>query len=170
MKVFLVRHAEAVDRTGSMPDAARHLTVRGRLSSRETAARLRNEGIRPSRMLTSPLIRAVQTADILAEHLGFGGAVIPAPQLGPGFDLNGLNELLDAFPDDREVALVGHEPDLGRILTELLSLPVRYAMPKAAVAALVLPDKGSRQNGTLEWLLAGDRRLVDPSDLAGGAG
>ena len=170
MKVFLVRHADAVDRTGSMPDAVRHLTARGRLSSREAAARLKNEGIGPSRILTSPLVRAVQTADILAEHLVFAGEVIPAPQLSPGFDADALNELLDAFPGDREVALVGHEPDLGRILSQLLSLPSRYAMPKAAVAALVLPDTGNRRSGTLDWLLAGDRRLVDPSDLTGNTG
>ncbi|MGE5247518.1 MAG: phosphohistidine phosphatase SixA [Verrucomicrobiota bacterium] len=170
MRVFLIRHAEAVDRTGSMPDAARHLTTRGRLSSREVARRLRDEGLRPSRILTSPLLRAVQTADILAEHLGFGGEVIPAPQLGPGFDLDGMNEILDAFPEETDLALIGHEPDLGRLLCQLLSLSVRYGMPKGAVAALVLPDAGTRRNATLEWLLAGDRRFTDPSDLTAAPG
>jgi phosphohistidine phosphatase len=165
MKVYLVRHAEAVDRTGAVPDAARHLTARGRLSFRKTALRLKTDGIRFSRILTSPLVRAVQTADILAEQLGFEGEVIPVPQLEPGFDVEGMNEVLDAFPEDAEIILVGHEPDLGRVVSALLSLARGYAMPKGAVAALVLPDAGNRLHGTLDWLLDGDRRLVDPSAL-----
>jgi phosphohistidine phosphatase len=170
MKVFLVRHAEAVERTGSMPDAVRHLTARGRYSVRKTALRLKGEGIRFSRILASPLVRAVQTADILAEQLGFEGEVIPAPQLAPGFDVEGMNAILDAFPDEAGIALVGHEPDLGRIVSQLLSLPRGCAMPKGAVAALILPDAGNRLCGTLEWLLDGDRRVVDPSDLTGRSG
>ncbi len=170
MKVYLVRHAESVDRVGAMPDAARHLTLRGRLSVRETALRLKRDGIRFSRIITSPLVRAVQTADILAEQLGFEGEVIPAGQMGPGFDLEGMNEILDAFPEEAGIALVGHEPDLGRVLAQLLSLPTGYGMPKGAVASLVLPDAGTRRRGTLEWLLDGERRLVDPSSLTGRAG
>lgn len=170
MKVYLVRHADAVDRTGALPDAFRHLTERGRRAFRETSARLGRDGIRLSRILTSPLLRAVQTADILAEHTGFAGEVIPAPQLQPGFDVDGMNEILDAFPGDDGVALVGHEPDLGRVVSVLLSLPRGYAMPKGAVAALVVPETGNRLRGTLEWLLDGNRRLVDPSDLAGRTG
>jgi phosphohistidine phosphatase len=170
MKVYLVRHAESVDRIGVMPDSVRHLTSRGRLSVRETARRLMRDGIRFSRILASPLVRAVQTADILAEQLGFEGEVSPAPQLGPGFDVDAMNEILDAFPEDTGIALVGHEPDLGRVLAQLLSLSTGYAMPKGAVAALVLPDTGKRRHGRLEWLLDGERRLVDPSELTGRAG
>jgi phosphohistidine phosphatase len=167
MKVYLVRHAEAVDRTGSMPDAVRHLTARGRVSFRKTALRLKANGTTVSRILTSPIVRAVQTADILAEQLGFDGEVIPVPQLGPGFDVEVMNEVLNAFPEDGEIVLVGHEPDMGRVVSALLSLTKGYAMPKGAVAAIEVPDTGNRLHGTLEWLLDGDRRLVDPSALTG---
>jgi len=170
MKICLVRHAEAADRIGNVPDAFRHLTERGRRQFRETAGRLGREGIRFSAILTSPLLRAVQTADILAEHSGFPGEVLAAPQLQPGFGLDGMNEILDAFPGGDGIALVGHEPDLGRVLSALLSLPRGYAMPKGAVAALVVPDTGVRLRGTLEWLLDGDRRVTDPSGLARPAG
>ncbi len=167
MKVYLIRHAEAVDRAGDAPDAARHLTARGRLSVRETARRLTGERFLPKVFLSSPLARALQTADILAERTGYEGEVIAAARLGPGFDLEGLNAVLDSFPGETEIALVGHEPDLGRVVSQLLSLPKGYAMPKGAVAAVVLPDAGSRLRGTLDWLLAGDRRIVDPSELTG---
>jgi phosphohistidine phosphatase len=167
MKVYLIRHAEAVDRIGDAPDAARHLTARGRLSVRETARRLKDEGFRPKVFVASPLVRAQQTADILAEQTGYDGEVLAAAHLGPGFDVEGLNAVLDSFPGETEIALVGHEPDVGRVVSQLLSLPKGYAMPKGAVAALVLPDSGTRLRGTLDWLLAGDRRIVDPSELKG---
>jgi len=165
MRIYLVRHADAVAQTPGNPDASRHLSSGGRLSFRETARRLRDAGVRVSRILSSPLVRAVQTADILAEALEYEGEVQPHPRLGPGFDLEGLNELLDSFPEETEIGLVGHEPDIGRIVSRLLALPKGYAMPKGAVAAIALPDAGTRIRGGLEWIQAGDRRIVDPAEL-----
>lgn len=165
MRVYLVRHAESVDRAPGMPDAARCLSARGRVSFRETARRFREAGALPDRMFTSPLVRAVQTAEILSETLQFAGEVAVAPQLSPGFDVEGLNAVLDVCPGTREVALVGHAPDLGDILARLLSLPRGYAMRKGSIAALDLPDTGNRLHAGFAWLLAGDRRIDDPADL-----
>jgi phosphohistidine phosphatase SixA len=63
------------------------------------------------------------------------------------------------------VALVGHEPDLGRVLTSLLSLKTTYALRKGAIAALDVPDSGNRVRADFAWLLAGDRRIEDPAML-----
>ncbi|MBP2674571.1 MAG: phosphohistidine phosphatase, SixA, partial [Deltaproteobacteria bacterium] len=79
--------------------------------------------------------------------------------------LEGLNKILDSFPGETGIGLVGHEPDIGRIVSRLLALPRGYAMPKGAVAALVLPDAGNRYRGTLDWIQIGDRRIVDPAEL-----
>jgi phosphohistidine phosphatase len=165
MRVYLVRHAESVDRVPGMPDAARYLSARGRVSFRETARRFREAGALPDRMFTSPFVRAAQTAEILSETLQFAGEVAVAPQLSPGFDVEGLNAVLDVCPGAREVALVGHAPDLGDILTRLLSLPRGYAMRKGSIAALDLPDTGNRLRAGFAWLLAGDRRIDDPAEL-----
>jgi phosphohistidine phosphatase len=165
MRVYLVRHGEAVDRTGDMPDAARHLTPRGRASLRGTARRLEAEGVRLSHIVCSPLLRAVQTGDLLAEQLGFEGAVVAAPHLADRFDIDALNDLLDTFPGETGIALVGHEPGMGRVLSELLSLPAGYAMSKGAVAAVDLPDTGRRDRGALAWLLDGLRRIGSRSEL-----
>jgi phosphohistidine phosphatase len=165
MRIYLVRHAESADRGGDIPDSSRHLSARGRLSFRETARKTKEEGIRPAHILTSPYVRAVQTAEILAERIGFDGEVVPVPQLAPGFNLESLNDILDNFPGDAEVALVGHEPDLGIVVTRLLSLPRPYAMRKGAVAALDLPEPRNRPGARLAWLLESDRRVSDPSGL-----
>lgn len=167
MRVYLVRHAEAVDRIGTMPDSARYLTARGRASFRETALRFRETGATPAFLFTSPCVRAVQTAEILAEAIRYEGTVIVAPQLSPGFAADGLNAILDECPGAPETALVGHEPDLGRLLALLLSLKTAYAMRKGAIAAVDVPDSGDRSRGALAWLLEGERRI---SEIPGSSG
>jgi phosphohistidine phosphatase len=116
-------------------------------------------------MFTSPFVRAVQTAEILSETLQYDAEVAVALQLAPGFDVEGLNVVLDGFPGEREIAFVGHEPDLGDILTRLLSLPRGYAMRKGSIVALDLPDTGNRVRADFAWLLAGDRRIENPAML-----
>jgi len=165
MRIHLIRHSEAVDRVPSMPDAARYLNARGRVSFREMARRFRDAGGDPTRILTSPFVRAVQTAEILSETLRYDGEVVLDPRLSPGFDVVKLNAVLDGFPDDTEIAFVGHEPDLGDILARLLSLPQGYAMRKGAIAALDLPIGGDPLRARLVWLLTGDRRIEDPAML-----
>ena len=148
-----------------MPDAARYLTARGRVSFREMALRFRDAGGLPTRILTSPLVRAVQTAEILSETLKYDGEVVLDPRLSPGFDVAMMNDVLAGYPSEREIAFVGHEPDLGDILTRLLSLPQAYAMHKGAVAALDLPVPGGPLRAGFAWLLTGDRRIEDPAML-----
>jgi len=148
-----------------MPDAARYLSARGRVSFREMALRFRDAGGRPTRILTSPLVRAVQTAEILSETLRYDGEVVLDPRLSPGFDVARLNDVLDGYPSEKEIAFVGHEPDLGVMLTRLLSLPQGYAMRKGAIAALDLTATGAPTRARLAWLLTGDRRIEDPAML-----
>jgi phosphohistidine phosphatase len=165
MRIYLVRHDESVNRVPGMPDAARYLSAQGRVSFREMARRFRETGALPTRMFTSPFVRAVQTAEILSETLRYDGEVAVAPQLSPGFDVEGLNAVLDVCPGEREIAFVGHEPDMGGILTRLLSLPQGYAMRKGAIAALDVPDSGNRVRADFAWLLSGDRRIEDTALL-----
>jgi len=148
-----------------MPDSARYLTARGRVSFREMASRFREAGGLPARILTSPFVRAVQTAEILSETLRYEGEVVLDPRLSPGFDVAKMNDVLDGYPSGGEIAFVGHEPDLGVILSRLLSLPQGYAMRKGAIAALDLPGAGEPLRADLAWLLTGDRRIVDPAIL-----
>ena len=165
MRIYLVRHSEAVDRVPPMPDAARYLSARGRLAFREMARRFRDAGGLPTRIFTSPFVRAVQTAEILSETVRYDGEIVLDPRLSPGFDVARLNDVLDGCSREREIAFVGHEPDLGGILSRLLSLPQGYAMRKGAIAALDLPIAGDPLRAGLAWLLTGDRRIEDPTFL-----
>ena len=141
MKLYLVRHAEAIERSATTPDASRYLTTKGRLSFRKIARRARKAGAAPDVIFTSPLLRSVQTAEILAERLKHKGAVVVAKELSPGFDLRALRALLAGAGNPVEAAFVGHEPDLGGIAAALMSVPGGFPLRKGAVVALEA-DKG----------------------------
>ena len=150
MKLYLVRHAEAIERSGTTPDASRYLTTKGRLAFRKIARRVRKAGIAPAVIFTSPLLRAVQTAEILAERLDHPGPVVVAKELSPGFDLRALRVLLSGAESAAEAAFVGHEPDLGLLAAALLAVPGGFPLRKGAV--LALEADGSARNGTAKFL------------------
>ena len=150
MKLYLVRHAEAVERSGTTPDASRYLTTKGRLAFREIARRVRKAGIAPAVIFTSPLLRAVQTAEILAERLKHKGEVVVARELSPGFDLRALRALLAGAGNPAEAAFVGHEPDLGGIAAALMSVRGGFPLRKGAVVALETV-KGAPKAAKLLW-------------------
>ena len=141
MKLYLVRHAEAIERSATTPDASRYLTTKGRLSFRRIARRARKAGAVPDVIFTSPLLRSVQTAEILAERLKHKGEVVVAREISPGFDLRALRALLAGAGNPAEAAFVGHEPDLGGIAAALMAVPGGFPLRKGAVVALAA-DKG----------------------------
>ena len=78
---------------------------------RKISRRARKAGAVPDVIFTSPLLRSVQTAEILSERLKHKGAVVVAKELSPGFDLRALRALLGGAGNPMEAAFVGHEPD-----------------------------------------------------------
>ena len=150
MKLYLVRHAEAIERSGTTPDASRYLTTKGRLAFRKIARRVRKAGIAPAVIFTSPLLRSVQTAEILAERLKHKGAVVVAKEISPGFGIQDLRSLLANAGSPEEAAFVGHEPDLGDLAGTLLALPGGFPLRKGAVVAVEVG--GSVQAGTAKFL------------------
>jgi phosphohistidine phosphatase len=166
MKLYLVRHAEAIERSGTTPDASRYLTPKGRLVFRKVARRVRQEGAVPGVIFTSPLLRSVQTAEILAERLKHKGEVVVAKELSPGFDLRALRALLAGSGNPMEAAFVGHEPDLGILAAALLAVPGGFPLRKGAVVALEV--ERSVRKGTAKFLWLTDvkgtaSRLADAS-------
>ena len=165
MKLILVRHAAAIDRDAGLPDDRRYLTPAGRAAFRKTARTLRRQGVAPDLILTSPLVRAVQTAEILAERLKYGGELVVADDLAPGFDLPGLEELAVKFVNAREVCLVGHEPDLSGLVVTLLGLTHGFRFRKGSALQLdAEPDK-LRATASFNWLAAG-KALMTARDQA----
>jgi phosphohistidine phosphatase len=130
MKLYLVRHAEAIERSGTMPDANRYLTPKGRSAFRKIARRSRKLGSVLVLIFSSPLVRAVQTAEIIAERLKHDGPVVVANALSHGFDLRLLRSLLAKAGNPTEAAFVGHEPDLGDLAATLLGIAGGFPLRK----------------------------------------
>ncbi|AJE03120.1 phosphohistidine phosphatase SixA [Geobacter pickeringii] len=167
MKLYIVRHAEAIERNGTVAEEERYLTPKGRITFRQTGAVLKKKGVLPDLVLTSPLVRAVQTADILVEALSFEGEVQATASLAPGFDLDALRLLLDAIGPCRKVAIVGHEPDLGCLVSSLLGLEAPFRMKKGAVVALDVEPTVREASARFRWLVHNGRKPIRKLEDAG---
>ena len=128
MRLVLVRHAEAAPGT---PDELRTLTPAGREKARELGDRLRAEGIEPDAVLTSPLLRARETAEALDL-----GRPEPDERLAPGATADDVRAAVRGRGDI--VVVVGHQPDCGRIAAALGD-GIEPAFPPAGTAVLELP-------------------------------
>lgn len=159
MKLIFVRHAAAIERSVEITEEERYLTSEGRVFFRKTAQTMLKNGIEPSLILTSPLIRAVQTADILAETLSFIGPLVVSGALAPGFDLPALQKLYDDYRSANELVLVGHEPDFSCLIASLLDLPSGFNFKKGAAISLKVDPARPEKPAQFKWLAAG-RKII----------
>jgi phosphohistidine phosphatase len=138
VRLLVIRHADAGDADPQRypDDRARPLTEEGRRTHRAVATALARMTLRPTRLYTSPLLRARQTAAITHEVLG-GPAPETLDALSDNFSAPRLLETLAQQADDALVACVGHEPSLSGFSALLLHPQgaVRIAMPKSGVIA-----------------------------------
>ena len=160
MKIHFIRHSEAIDHSVDGPDAHRYLTCRGRTRFRRVAASLKKMGIDPDIIITSPLIRAVQTADILAELLRFSGELSITPALAPGFNLSNLKDLLLSHNDAGEIVMVGHEPDLGNLVQMLLGISYSCNLRKGAVVSVEIHRKQPEQEPEFLGYVTGGGKVI----------
>ena len=145
MRLLLIRHADASS------DEPRALTETGRRQHTMVADALRRMGITVDRLLSNPLLRALQTAEITAKALEFRGAVEETPALGDDFTVEKLLERLAALPPDGTVACIGHEPHLGHFTAALVTVDGRLSIEVKKSAVIGIQSKGhpARGNGTL---------------------
>ncbi len=127
MRVFLVRHAAAAP---GAPDEKRQLTAEGRAEAEALAARL--VAAQPAAVLSSPLLRARQTAEIVAKAAGLEPSA--DPNLSPGATAASLRDAVAGHGDT--VVAIGHQPDCGNIVEELTG--ERRPFPTASYAELEL--------------------------------
>lgn len=120
MEIIIIRHGEAVEAAPGLGDPGRWLTEKGRRTTRKVGKWLdKRKARRPARIWTSNLVRAVQTAEIIAREVGFKGEIPAIPELLPGADPNALLRLVNTYDGPGPLALVGHEPSLS-LLAKLL--------------------------------------------------
>src|ERR1051325_4419755 len=122
MNLFLLRHGLAVEPTipGFKLDRDRPLTGEGRNKIRRVAALLRKVQLSFDLILTSPYVRAHQTAEIVAEILGDAKRLEISEHLAPGKSQSGLSQELNHRTRLENILLVGHEPDLSRLISMLV--------------------------------------------------
>jgi len=149
MRLYFLRHGLATRRLWSGPDELRPLTPRGVERMRTEARLLAAMRLRVDVLLTSPLTRARQTAEIVAQELG--AAVQEEPRLGLSFDLAALHAILHAYPQARSLLLVGHEPGFSLTIGALIG-GGRVVCKKGSLARVDLYSTDPPR-GELLWLL-----------------
>jgi phosphohistidine phosphatase len=151
MKLFFLRHGIAEDAHGGMRDADRALTEEGRRQLAQIAEALLRLDVRPGVIVTSPLVRARETAEIVAPALG--APVEIADELQPGCILDDLQRVVSRFDADR-IMVVGHEPDFSSMAARLINADERGLELKKAGLIRVDVDGSPRPGrGRLTALL-----------------
>ena len=151
--LYLVRHAIAEPRGSAWPDdTKRPLTPRGMARMREAVTGLDAMGVEIDLVLTSPLVRAHQTAEILARGLTSVPTVEVTNALIPGQPPARMLEALSGHSRKRSVALVGHEPGLGELAAWLVGAREPLPFKKGGVCRIDLPSLPPVPPGQLVWL------------------
>jgi len=152
MKLYLVRHATASDFATS--DAERALTKDGRVEARIVGAALRRLKVAPAHIFSSPLVRAEQTAEIIAKELQFPGEVGTLVELTNGTPTAALLRALHPCHAPAALVLVGHMPSLAEHLAALIGAGRGDGLTfgKGGVACVELPELRAGR-GELRWLL-----------------
>jgi phosphohistidine phosphatase len=159
MQLYVVRHGPAGDSSAwTGPDRDRPLTSRGEQVVLRVAKRLAELGVEVDAIITSPYVRAKQTAEILAQSLDRTDQLETDARLGAGFGIADLMSLLADYSEVSALMIVGHEPDLGQAICNLVGAE-RLKMKKGAVALVDVPDPHTAR-GQLLW-------VVPPAVLAG---
>lgn len=156
MELLIVRHAIASERDAERwpDDAERPLSARGVLRARQAAGGVRKLVRRPDRVLTSPLLRARQTAAILTEYAGWPRASL-SPLLAPDASAAAVLALL-ARSQESCVGLVGHQPALGRLLGCCLAGNggrAAFELRKMGIAVVGFEGVARPGRGALRWLV-----------------
>src|SRR5919108_4508981 len=161
MEVFLVRHGVAIPRDGDVSDAFRPLTEKGRRRFRKTARSFARLGCEVDLILTSPLVRAVQTAEILAGEVPHGEVDVPE-QRDPRFEAVALLQAVRKRANGlRSVALVGHEPQISSVLAALAGAGAETLdVKKGGIVRLDVRDASQRGSATAIWSLKPKSKAV----------
>ncbi len=154
--LYLIRHGIAADRELYENDADRPLTDQGDRKTQKIAKQFKQFGLKFDIILTSPLVRAAQTAKILYTQ-GLSASLEEFSALGPDGE---IQDWLDWYQDQSygknpTIALVGHQPNLGNWAEILVWGEAREVLvvKKAGVIGLTLPETGSLiGKGQLFWL------------------
>lgn len=154
LQLYLIRHGIAAERGDEYPDdSKRPLTGHGITRLRREAKGLDALGITFAEVVSSPLARARQTADVLAGSLKSKPPVVTSDALAPAGTTAAVMQEIAKHARKGSVALVGHEPNLGELAARLIGARARLEFKKGGICRIdfeALPPKGA---GHLRWFL-----------------
>lgn len=150
--IYLVRHAIAEERGDAWPDdTKRPLSAKGKARFREVVGGLLALDMRVDEILTSPLVRARQTADLLAAAFARGPKVTDLASLAAGAKPASVVADFERYSKPRDLALVGHEPGIGALAARLLGVRHALEFKKGAVCCIEVDALPPTRPGTLLW-------------------
>lgn len=154
LELYLIRHGLAEDRGDEYPDdSKRPLTADGIARLRKQAKALEGFGVGFDHIITSPLVRTKQTAEVFAEHLKSKPSVSSSDALAPAGTPAAVFAELSKHMRKARIALVGHEPNIGEFAARLISARTPLEFKKGAICRIdfeVFPPKGA---GQLRWFV-----------------
>lgn len=154
MELYVFRHGIAEDAPSGHPDANRALTDEGRKKIAEVVKAARRAGFAPSLIISSPYLRAAQTAEVAEEELGYKGEVVRTEALVPHGSPEAVWSELRDYRAEPAILITGHEPLLSRLVAHLLAAPgLRVEMKKAAMVRIDVESFGATPHGTLRWMI-----------------
>ena len=153
MEIYLLRHGIAEDRAEG-GDGARALTEEGRKKLRRVLDTAAKAGVEVSLVLSSPLKRAIQTAEIGAQALGYKKKIIQIEALRPESSPQSLWEEIRERREETAILAAGHEPMMSAAVAFLLGTPtLQVDMKKAALVCITLDGLNANPQGVLRWML-----------------
>ncbi|MDE3198230.1 MAG: phosphohistidine phosphatase SixA [Acidobacteriota bacterium] len=154
MELYLFRHGIAEDGKAAGPDSERQLTDEGRKKAAEVARLARKSGVTPSLILTSPYIRARQTARVAAEEMDYEGQIVTIESLVPHGSPEAVWADIRDYSGADSVLLAGHEPLMSRLVAFFLNAPsLRIEMKKAAMVRIDIESARANPHGILRWMI-----------------
>lgn len=154
MQIYLLRHGIAEDAAPGHPDSDRVLTSEGKEKLRRVLKRARAAGVSLSLMLSSPYKRAIETADVAAETLGYKGKILRTHVLVPNASPHDAwNEIRD-FKNETAILLASHEPLMSSLTAFLLNSPALIVdMKKAALVRVDCEHATAQPHCVLKWMV-----------------
>jgi len=153
-ELYIVRHALAEERGDAWPDdAKRPLSDDGISRMRKAARGLARIGVSVDVVLTSPLVRTRQTAEIVAAALDPRPSIVNVESLAPDGGYAAVIADLEKHVRKNRIALVGHEPTIGEIAARLIGSRHPIEFKKGAVCRIDIDDLPPAGPGDLRWML-----------------
>lgn len=154
MHVYLLRHGLAEEERSGVNDAERALTVDGRRKLRHVLASVAEAGAKPTLILSSPLKRAMQSAEIAGAALGYSGEVLQTKVLLPGSSPEQVWNEIRLHRSEQGILLVGHNPLFDSLGPYLLGTPALHMdFKKGAMLRVDIEAFGAQPRGILRWYL-----------------